>query len=54
MKVDHEEEFNRQMITRATLRIRQQELDQKIIFTLKEVETLLNKLELQVKKERNN
>ena len=51
-KVDNEEEFSRQTITRATLRLRQQELAQKIVNTLAEIEADLTKLGVQVKKER--
>jgi len=51
-KVDNEEEHNRQMITRATLRIRQQELDQKITQTMAEIETDLKELGVQIKKEK--
>jgi len=51
-KVDNEEEHNRQMITRATLRIRQQELDQKIAQTMVGIEADLKELGVQVKKEK--
>jgi hypothetical protein len=50
MKVDNEEEYNRQMITRAALRIRQQELDERISHTMAEIEADLAKLGLQVRK----
>lgn len=49
--LDNEEEYNRQLITRATLRLRNQELGQKISQTLVEVETDLKELGVEVKKE---
>ena len=57
-KMDNEEEYSRQMITRATLRLRQQELDQKIANTMAEIEADLQGLDVKVEKEgaeqRNN
>lgn len=50
-KVDNEEAFNRQMITRAALRLRQQELGQKIRNALAEIEADLKELGVQVRKE---
>jgi hypothetical protein len=51
-KVDNEEEYNRQLIARATLRLRQQELDQKIAQTMAEIEANLKELGVQVAKEK--
>lgn len=53
-KVDNEEEANRQMITRATLRLRQQELDEKIANTMAEIEKELKRLGLDVEREEIN
>jgi PHD/YefM family antitoxin component YafN of YafNO toxin-antitoxin module len=51
MKIDHEKEYNRQMITRAALRLRQQELNKKILQTMAEIEAELSKIDVKVKKE---
>jgi hypothetical protein len=51
MKVDNEEEHNRGLLPRAALRIRQQELDEKIAGTMAEIETDLRDLGVQVEKE---
>jgi hypothetical protein len=51
-KVDNEEEYNRQTIARSTLRIRQQELDQKIAQTMAEIETDLKELGVQVRRDK--
>lgn len=50
-KVDNEEAYSRQMITRTALRLRQQELDQKIADIMSEIETDLGELGVQVGKE---
>jgi hypothetical protein len=49
-KVDNEEEYNRQRLGRAALRLLQQELDEKISRTLAEIEADLRVLGVQVKK----
>jgi len=51
MKVDNEEEHNRQQISRAALKIRQQELDKRITDTLIEIQEDLKDLGLQVERE---
>lgn len=53
-KADNEEEYAQQRIARTAYRRRQQELDQKISDTLTEVEAGLNRLGVQVKKERES
>jgi hypothetical protein len=50
-KVDNEEEYNLQRIALATLRARQQELDQKIARTLVEIEDDLKELGVKVEKD---
>lgn len=52
IKVDNEEEYNVQRISRATLRLRQEELDQKIIQAMAGIETDLKELGIQVEKEK--
>jgi hypothetical protein len=51
-KVDNEEEFGRQTITRAALRLRQEELNQKIMSTMLKIVDDLETLDLQVAKKR--
>ena len=49
-KVDNEEEYSRQRITRAALRLVQEELDQKIAQMMIEIEADLGELGIQVSK----
>lgn len=50
IKVDNEEEANREMIARAALRLRQKELDDKIAQTMAQIETDLKELGIRVER----
>ncbi|MFX0211222.1 MAG: hypothetical protein ACFFDT_34900 [Candidatus Hodarchaeota archaeon] len=50
MKIDNEEEYNRQLISRATLRIRQEELNEKVFQSMREIEIDLAELGLEIQK----
>ena len=52
IKVDNEEEANRGMLARSALRLRQKELDKKIVQTMTGIETDLKELGVQVEKEK--
>ncbi len=51
-KVAHEKDYSRQLISRAALQLRQQELDQKISQTLAEIGADLKELGVQVRKDK--